>query len=373
MSLLAPSLFDFFSGCGGVGVGFREAGFRPVYALDVDSEAAATYRRNFPEAVFEWRDITEMNLPLLEKLVLRAQDAPIVFSGCAPCQPFSRQNTIRPEMQDDKRVPLILRFGQLVERFLPDAVFVENVPGFEKMSAPTQPFGIFRQHLQDMGYSVAHAALSLARYGVPQARKRMLLVASRHEYIALPAVTHGPNTPCPEYRTVRDSIWDLPALTAGESHPSIPNHKAPSLTPINLRRIRATLEGGGNRDLPDALRLACHQGQDGFSDVYGRMVWDGPANSLTTRCTSYTSGRFGHPEQDRAISLREAARIQTFPDDFVFEGSMGSASRQIGNAVPPRAAYVLATHLSKHLGLAPERSAFLEWAPTESAAQLDLF
>ena len=151
---------------------------------------------------------------------------------------------------------------------------------------------------------------------------------------------------------MRDWIGDLPKIAAGETHPTIPDHRAAGLSAQNLKRIRATREGGGNRDWPDELRLKCHEDATGYSDVYGRMSWDRPASGLTTRCISYSNGRFGHPEQDRAISVREAACLQTFPMDFQFAGSLSSMARQIGNAVPVRLAKAVGRHVAKHLAQA---------------------
>ena len=148
---------------------------------------------------------------------------------------------------------------------------------------------------------------------------------------------------------MRDWIGDLPKIAAGDTHPTIPDHRAAGLSALNLKRIRATPEGGGNRDWSDELRLKCHEDATGYSDVYGRMSWDRPASGLTTRCISYSNGRFGHPEQDRAISVREAACLQTFPMDFQFAGSLSSMARQIGNAVPVRLAEAVGRHVAKHL------------------------
>ena len=174
-------------------------------------------------------------------------------------------------------------------------------------------------------------------------------MGSLHGPIRLPEETHGPGTSNQSYETVRDWISHLPAIGAGEEHPEVVNHRAARLSALNLERVQATPEGGGRGDWPDALRLDCHKGFDGYSDVYGRMSWDSPASGLTTRCISYSNGRFGHPEQNRAISIREAACLQTFPEDFVFKGSMNSMARQIGNAVPVRLAKVFGRRFIEHL------------------------
>ena len=273
----------------------------------------------------------------------------MLFSGCAPCQPFTRQVTQRPNLEEDERVPLLKHFANLVELCQPDLVFVENVPGLQKVKGDSPPFRNFLDRLKRAGYQVDHRPVKLARYGVPQSRRRLVLVASRHGKINLPEETHGPGTSQEQYSTVRDWIANLPPIKAGEEHKDVPNHRAAQLSLRNLERIAATLEGGGNRDWPQHLMLECHKGFSGYSDVYGRMDWDKPASGLTTRCISYSNGRFGHPEQNRAISIREAACLQTFPRKFIFQGNMGSMARQIGNAVPVRLAELIGRQFINHL------------------------
>ena len=268
------------------------------------------------------------------KLVAAERPDPVLFCGCAPCQPFSKQNTTHPERDADDRIPLLLEFLRFIRRCEPDIVFVENVPGIQKPSPDTEPFNEFLQGLKDAGYGKPdYDAVPLKRYGVPQGRRRLLLLASRHGRVELPPKTHGPGTGNPEYITVRDCIGDLPAIAAGAEHSRVPNHRAAGLSSLNLERIRATPEGGGHGGWPEDLRLDCHREFEGYSDVYGRMSWDRPASGLTTRCISYSNGRFGHPEQNRAISLREAACLQTFPMDYEFAGSLefdGPADRERG-------------------------------------------
>ena len=343
-------VFDFFSGCGGASRGFQDAGMEVVFALDCDADAERTFRQNFPSATFEAGDIRQVKEDSVRKLVDRERPDPVLFCGCAPCQPFSRQNTTRPRPDEDERVPLLLEFLRFIQKCEPDIVFVENVPGIQDVCPDSEPLSAFLQGLEDAGYSEpAYASVPMKRYGVPQGRRRFLLLASHHGPVELPPETHGPGTASRKFATVRDWIGDLPEIRAGQTHPEIPNHRAARLSVLNLKRIRATPEGGGNRDWPDALRLACHQEATGYSDVYGRMSWDQPASGLTTRCISYSNGRFGHPDQDRAISVREAACLQTFPMDFCFSGSLSSMARQIGNAVPVRLTTVVGRHVTRHL------------------------
>lgn len=343
-------VLDFFSGCGGASRGFQDAGMDVVFAVDWDADASRTFKRNFPEATFDSKDIREVDEDRVHELVAEQRPHRVLFCGCAPCQPFTKQNTTRPKPNDDERVPLLLEFLRFIRRCEPDVVFVENVPGIQNVHPDSEPLRSFLRGLEEAGYSEPTCeSVALKWYGVPQGRRRFLLLASRHGPLALPPQTHGPGTPNPEFATVRDWIGDLPELQAGEAHAEIDDHRAARLSALNLERIRETPEGGGNRDWPQRLQLKCHQGTNGYTDVYGRMSWDRPASGLTTRCISYSNGRFGHPDQDRAISVREAACLQTFPMDFRFSGSLNSRARQIGNAVPVRLTTVVGHHVAAHL------------------------
>ena len=342
-------VFDFFSGCGGASCGFRAADMDIIFALDWDCDSRRTFEINFPSARFELADIRETSIRSIRDLIEAQKPSPILFCGCAPCQPFTKQNTTHPAPEADDRVPLLSHFATLIEGCEPDIVFVENVPGLQKLNRRSQPFGGFVERLEAADYEISYKPVALMRYGVPQSRRRLVLLASRHGPIELPPETHGPESSIPRYDTVRDWIGDLPRIAAGEAHPSVANHRAAGLSERNLERVRATSEGGGHQDWPEWLRLACHRNTKGYSDVYGRMWWDRPASGLTTRCISYSNGRFGHPEQDRAISVREAACLQTFPRNFLFKGSLESMARQIGNAVPVRMARIVGDHVNRHL------------------------
>lgn len=322
MSVL--SVVDFFCGCGGTSAGFRNAGARILGGVDCDKDAGATYQKNFPEAFFIERQIEEIDpADIVERLA--NVEGKILFSGCAPCQPFSKQN--RHQKKDDKRKNLLSDFGRMVSFCKPDFVFVENVPGIQKLKEDG-PFPDFLNLLKKLGYEVSYDVVSAAFYGVPQDRKRLVLLAARGRKPVFPIKKE-------KMTTVRDWISDLPELVAGSTDPTDPHHQASALSIINLKRIQATPEGGGRKSWPEELRLACHKTYNGHSDVYGRLSWDEPSSVLTTRCISYSNGRFGHPEQDRALSVREAACLQTFPRNYDFCGSPFSKARQIGNAVPP--------------------------------------
>ena len=251
-----------------------------------------------------------------------------------PCQPFSRQRR-GVLSEDDERLALVNQLLRFIKRYLPELLFIENVPGFRRISTADYAFKSFLKEIHDLGYFTDYRIIRCQEYGVPQRRARFVLLASNTFPVTIPLATHGHEARLANVATVRDWIGGFPAISAGETHLEIPNHRAAKLSPLNLRRIRATPEGGSWPNLSPDLIPRCHKsGFRGYTDVYGRLRWDSPAPAMTTRCISYSNGRFGHPEQDRAISIREAASLQTFPEDFVFEGSLNSQARQVGNAVP---------------------------------------
>ena len=283
-----------------------------VFALDHDEDAKASFEANFPDAHFESADIRKVSVEAVRSRVEAERSHPVLFSGCAPCQPFTKQNTTRPKLDRDERVPLLASFTRLVEECQPDLVFVENVPGLQKLDADSQPFGGFLRRLDKAGYEVDYRPITLAKYGIPQRRRRLVLVGSRRGAIRLPKETHGPGTPNERYATVRDMIGHLPPIRAGEEHQEIPHHRAATLSARNMERIEATPEGGGNRDWPKHPQLQCHMGISGYCDVYGRMSWDAPASGLTTRATrtgaSVTRSRTGQSALERRLVCRHSPR-----------------------------------------------------------------
>lgn len=330
-------VFDFFSGCGGTSQGFKQAGMDVVFGLDFDKEAANTFKLNFPDAYFINEDISALQTDAVKDIfdkTLKEKESSCytLFSGCAPCQPFSRQNN--KKTNSDSRRYLLAEFGRFIKTYIPDFIFVENVPGMQQIKKGYDtPFFSFLELLDELGYQYSYGIVSALWFGVPQDRKRLILLASKHTKISLPAIDNdGIVKP---YSTVRDWIYGLPEISHGQEHPSIPDHKSASLNELSLLRIKHTPEGGNRLNWPDYLQLKCHQNHLGHKDVYGRLAWDKPSSVLTTRCTSYSNGRFGHPTQNRAISLREAALLQTFPMDYKFSGNFNSKAKQIGNAVPP--------------------------------------
>lgn len=321
---------DFFSGCGGTSAGLRAAGMDIAFGLDFEHGASKTFRRNFPEAAFVERDIVKVSPEEVRELV-GAGEGRLLVSACAPCQPYSSFVKGRGR---DRRKTLLLRLLPFIERLDPEFVFIENVPGLKAGRSPAGTFARFCRALVCAGYHVVYAVVDCQRYGVPQRRRRLVILASRLGRIEIPEPTHGRGPGLRPISTVWEWIGDLPPIAPGEKHQEVPNHIASALTDLNLRRLRATPPGGGRADWPAELQLSCHQDHRGHSDVYGRMDAKAPAPALTTKCTSISNGRFGHPYADRPISVREAACLQTFPRDFVFEGGIKSATRQVGNAVP---------------------------------------
>jgi DNA (cytosine-5)-methyltransferase 1 len=351
------AVFDFFCGCGGTSRGFKKAGMDIAFALDIDPDAQKTFTTNFPETTFSNKSITKLNATDLQPTLNKYSESYKLFCGCAPCQPFTKQNTESPVR--DKRRSLLSQFGRVIERHQPDFVFVENVPGLQKVPKNKRgPFPAFKKLLRGLGYQVTFGVVAAQDYGAPQLRRRFVLLASKHGEIDLPAPSHGEDRINP-YRTVRDAIADLPSIAAGElcCDPNILNHRAADLSELNLKRIRASMhDGGGRNNWPEELVPECYTRENengethsGHTDCYGRLWWDKPATGLTTRCISYSNGRFGHPKQDRALSIREAARLQGFDDDFEFIGNLNSMAKQIGNAVPVDLACAMGTHFMKHI------------------------
>ncbi|ENT6840455.1 DNA cytosine methyltransferase [Enterobacter kobei] len=336
-------VFDFFSGCGGTSQGFRQAGMEIVFGLDYDHDASNSFRANFPQATFVNADIRDISDDAISHLINVDDDEFILFSGCAPCQPFSKQNSNKRD--DDPRLDLLKEFSRFVSYYLPDFVFVENVPGMQKFNKNEGTFKYFLDKLTENGYSFDYKVMPAAWFGVPQTRERLVLLAAKNFSVQLPLPTHGGSDN--PFSTVRDWIGNLPPINAGEKHGIVPDHEAAKLTEINLKRIQSTPEGGSREFWPEELILKCHRNHKGHTDVYGRLSWDKPASGLTTRCISYSNGRFGHPTQHRAISVREAASLQTFPIDYKFTGSLQSRAKQIGNAVPPKMSEAIGKHLKK--------------------------
>lgn len=345
-----PTMIDLFSGCGGVTAGFKAEGFTVLAAVEFDSVAARTYHSNHPEVALYVEDIRNTSPEEMKKRCELRSGQLTVLSVCAPCQPFSKQNRHR-HGNDDERALLVLEAVRFVKTLRPMFLFVENVPGLKKNSGV---LGKLVGDLEELGYRVSDPAIvDAVDYGVPQFRKRFILLGTCLDLeLKIPDPTHASPKEAARLKrtawlTVQDAFIGLETLNAGDESKTDPLHKARRHTPLSLERLRHIPHNGGSRvSLPVELQLACHKnGRNiGYHDVYGRMDLDRPSNTLTTGCTNFTKGRFAHPTSDRAITLREAARLQTFPDTYRFYGSYEQISTQIGNAVPVRLAEVFARY-----------------------------
>jgi DNA (cytosine-5)-methyltransferase 1 len=324
--VLPPAAVDLFSGCGAVTQGFKQAGFKIISAVDNDPTACATYKRNHPEVILIEKDIRKIDP--LSLLVTSSKELDLMIV-CAPCQPFSSQNKNKI---GDTRAGLIFQAVRFAAHLKPTLIFFENVPGFATKSNKNI-LGKLKNGLEKFGYRLGMPLrVNAADYGVPQRRLRCIVFASRQD--AMPAMP-DPYTPEASRITVERAIGDLASLSSGERSTSDPLHFARTHLPIAQQRMKHIPKDGGSRfSLPPELELPCHKGHPGHPDVYGRMKWKDVAPTLTTGCTDITRGRFMHPQDNRAITLREAARLQTFPDFYSFCGSSSDIARQIGNAVP---------------------------------------
>lgn len=341
------AVIDLFCGVGGLTKGLELAGLNVVAGIDYEINCKYAYEEN-NSAEFINKDITELTPK--ELLLLYPNDTDIhILAGCAPCQPFSKYtHRYRKDGYTDEKWRLLYSFGRLVKETTPEIVAMENVPELEKTS-------VFRDYINDLksvGYQIAHEVVYCPDYGVPQQRKRLLLLASLLGEINIPSKTHSKEN----YVTVRDAIGDLPPLIAGSTDPQDIMHTATALSEINLKRIKQSKPGGTWRDWTEDLLLPCHKKKSGktYPSVYGRMEWDEPSPTITTQFYGYGNGRFGHPEQNRAISMREGAILQSFPRSYKFINSTEILNKrqlgiQIGNAVPVCLGEAIGREIMNHI------------------------
>lgn len=339
---------DFFCGAGGVSCGFREAGILVIGGIDIDNQFRETYEKN-NNAKFLNEDVSNLPPSKLAELlpILKNQDD-LIFVGCSPCQYYSNLNSDKTKSKEARL--LLDDFKEFVLYYLPGFVFIENVPGLQTKKG--SPLHRFKKELRGMGYRFDQAVLNAKYFGVPQQRRRFVLVGTRLlKKITLPSQERKKEL----IVTVKDAIGcydQFPKIRAGNQDPSPFMHSASSLSSINLERVRATPKNGGSRLAwaGDArLQLECYKTHDGHYDVYGRMSWKKPAPTITTRFLYTSTGRYTHPEQDRAISLREGATLQSFPLDYeFFAANKGVVAKMIGNAVPPKLARAIGVSLLEH-------------------------
>jgi DNA (cytosine-5)-methyltransferase 1 len=334
---------DLFCGLGGLTHGLIRGGIQVIAGIDIDPQCCFPYESN-NAATFIEQSVSELSSSELMNMFGDAKFR--LLAGCAPCQPFSTYSRKGRQNRNDTKWSLVSDFGRLVQEIQPEFVTMENV-------SQLLDHKVFEDFLRALkGYATSWSIVDCAQYGVPQTRRRLVLLASRLGAIELmsPEVFGKSRT------TVREAIDHLPVLDAGCSDPVDELHSASSLSALNLRRIKASKPGGTWRDWDESLIATCHRKTSGetYPSVYGRMEWDAPAPTITTQCFGFGNGRFGHPEQDRAISLREAAVLQTFPDDYRFLAPgervrFSKFGRLIGNAVPVRIGEVVAKSFREHV------------------------
>jgi DNA (cytosine-5)-methyltransferase 1 len=320
-----PTAFDLFCGCGGLTVGLKRAGFRVLGAVDVDPLSVKTYKANHRDVRLWEKDIRELDpQELLDTFGLKKGGLDLL-AGCPPCQGFSTMRTLNGAVVvDDPRNDLLLEFERFVEALLPRAVMMENVPGL----ADDVRFDAFRRRLKKLGYLGDHRILNAADYGVPQRRRRLIYLAGMG--LAVPFAEKSGRR-----KTVKEAIGGLPeAGQSGDPVHDMPENRTPKVLEI-IRLIPK--DGGSRRDLPEEFQLECHKRCNGFKDVYGRMTWNDVAPTITGGCFNPSKGRFLHPEEDRAITMREAALLQGFPRRYKFPVTENktAVALMIGNALPP--------------------------------------
>lgn len=337
---------DFFCGAGGMSYGLQQAGIQVLAGIDNAANCRQTYCKNINNALFIEQDINALSEESLSEILkIERGDPNIIFAGCTPCQFWSKIQTDRTKSAETAH--LLEQFQRFIEFFLPGFIIVENVPGLYKRKGESI-LQVFLDFLSNANYAWADGVINTVHYGVPQTRKRYLLLATRlYPEISLPSPEHSDNL------TVYDFIGShngFEKIAAGHKDSSDWLHTAASLSSENMKRISVTPPSGGCRTAwasDKELQIPAYEGKDNiFKDVYGRMFWDRPAPTITTRFNSLSNGRFGHPEENRALSIREGATLQTFPRDFYFyDTNIAGIARQIGNAVPPELARRIGVHI----------------------------
>ena len=341
------SVVDLFCGAGGLSYGLQQAGLNLLAGVDIDENCGYPFEENTGRK-FYCKDMLSEEPDFVSDLF--PDQSVRVLAGCAPCQPFSAHNKGRAPSYE--QWGLLSKFAEVIVCNKPELVAMENVPRL-----PTHGlFGDFVDALKQCGYQVCWNVVQCADYGVPQNRNRLVLLAS-----LLGPISLEPPLMC-QPRTVRDTISVLPSLSHGEIDPVDRLHRCRSLSDLNLQRIRASLPGGSWRDWAPSLVLDCHAKPTGatYGSVYGRMRWDATSPTITTQFTTYGTGRFGHPEQDRALSLREGAMLQTFPQSYRFVPDdqpvrISSVAKLIGNAVPVELGAVIGRSLRWHMSSAEQK------------------
>jgi DNA (cytosine-5)-methyltransferase 1 len=332
MTIGPPEVVDLFCGVGALSHGLKLAGCKILAGYDTDERCKHAFETNNGGRFFK-RDVAKMSA--YEIMSHYSGDAPTVLAGCAPCQPFS---SYKQRYAEDPQWELVTKFAELAAEVQPDFLTMENVPALLRYKGGAV-FHEFKSILNEAGYPIRMTVARCELFAVPQKRRRLVVVAARKRKIGrlVPAANVD--------LTVEQAIKHLPPIAAGEAHPRDSLHVASALSPVNMLRMQAAKPGGTWRDWPEELRAQCHRRASGktYPGVYARMEWDKPSPTMTTQCFGFGNGRFGHPQQDRAISLREAAILQSFPPEYEFlpedeKPAMKEVGRWIGNAVPVKLA-----------------------------------
>lgn len=339
------SVIDLFCGIGGLTNGLKQSGIEVKAGIDFDKSCRYAYETN-NNATFVGEDIAKITGDDLKKLW--GENKIKVLVGCAPCQPFSTHSNKIKDKENGDKWNLLNEYLRLVEETKPLVLSMENVTNL----ANKDIFLNFVNGLKELGYFISYKKVFCPDYGIPQKRRRLVLLASRLGEISLLPPTHDKN----HYLTVRDAIGNLPVVNSGEKDKNDFLHFTSKMSELNIRRIKSSVPNGTWEDWSDDLKLQCHKKQTGktYKAVYGRMSWNEPSPTVTTQFYNYGTGRFGHPEQNRALTVREASILQTFPKDYKFVENENSIfitrlGTHIGNAVPVKLGYIIGQSMLKHL------------------------
>ena len=339
------SAVDLFCGVGGLTHGLIKAGIGVNAGVDIDETSRYAYETN-NDSQFIKSDITKLTKSDVESLYPEGDIKILV--GCAPCQPFSKHTQKDKNRKKGKKWPLLRSFARIIRQTKPDVISMENV----SLVTKHEVFDEFVDSLKKQGYYIFWKPVFCPKYGIPQKRTRLVLLASKLGPIELIPETHKPH----QYKTVKETIGKLESITAGGASEKDPLHKSRNLFGINIKRMKQSKPGGTWHDWDKDLVLPCHKKKSGktYSSVYGRMRWDEPSPTITTQFHTFGTGRFGHPVQNRALSLREGAMLQTFPKGYKFvekkeDAYLTRLGIHIGNAVPVRLGKVIGKSIIKHL------------------------
>lgn len=335
---------DLFCGAGGLTHGLLNAGLSVSKGIDIDIDSKYAYEKN-NDSKFIHKSITELSEKEIQNLFKKDTEIKVLV-GCAPCQTFSTHTTKYKYGEENSRWGLLNSFLDIIKKTKPEVVSMENVPNLVNKDI----FNTFVQGLMDMNYNIFYKNIYCSDYGVAQKRRRLVLLASKLGKIEILPPQKN------EHNTVKDAIGNIEKIVHGQQSKSDVLHKAAKLSEKNLKRIKQSKQGGTWRDWSKELILNCHKKKSGstYSSVYGRMKWDKPSPTITTQFYSYGTGRFGHPLQDRALSLREGALLQSFPKNYEFISpeetvSICKVAKLIGNAVPPKLGKVIGLSIKEHI------------------------